>query len=606
MRWPFRKVKKIDMLIKQLEEEKEKIVSSSSVSGKEEELPRGLKEQQGEERGGNFVVVGAPTRKVILEDIENRLQEMLKMRDELYADPNSNIHLLPNSSGSAINSGGGGLTAEKRGESNNTRSPSRQQAKAAKAAAAANAVQKHQLQLQEKSTEKDDDKDDDDTGAEKKKSTAATNTEMKIAESTHTSQESDERRADVVQIDDEFSLSAPTEEEKKKKGKSFSTGRLWQRKERVIEKATAATPTRPTLKRQGSNSSGKDSGLLFDALLDAATALDTTKKNGGKGEQVSGDENNNVINNSDDYEWGRNTENEAGQDESIIGSPRKVRRSCDVQRSVRPPSSDISREKKGLEPRPNSAPLNMNNISEADVAAAFYQQMQLQHVQNTAAAVAAMQAAMATSINPSQQSIPLMYQVPYSLQYMNLNSNMMQVQWAEMNKNINATAANATNSAGMSLLERRAAEAAASIGGGNVAMPPSSLDLKIPTGSGEGSTHSGTYVPYYGGGMYSPRQYHHYQQQQMISMPVLDQSAASDGNSSLETGGVYTAEDKNIRGSGVATPTSIGAFPSSNRVSFEDMTGHPSPISPKNTTAGIHRPVALKRGHLELQSNQFI
>ena len=604
VRWPFRKVKKIDMLIKQLEEEKEKVVSSSSVSGKEEEPPRGLKEQQGEERGGNFVVVGAPTRKVILEDIENRLQEMLKMRDELYADPNSNIHLLPNSTGSAINSNGG-LTAEKRGESNNTRSPSRQQAKAAKAAAAANAVQKHQLQLQEKSTEKDD----DDNGAEKKKSTTATvatNTEMKIAESTHTSQESDERRADVVQIDDEFSLSAPTEEEKKKKGKSFSTGRLWQRKERVIEKATAATPTRPTLKRQGSNScSGKDSGLLFDALLDAATALDTTKKNGGKGEQVSGDENKNVINNSDDYEWGRNTENEAGQDESIIGSPRKVRRSCDVQRSVRPPSSDISREKKGLEPRPNSAPLNMNNISEADVAAAFYQQMQLQHVQNTAAAVAAMQAAMATSMNPSQQSIPLMYQVPYSLQYMNLNSNMMQVQWAEMNKNINATAATATNTAGMSLLERRAAEAAASIGGGNVAMP-SSLDLKIPTASREGSTHSGTYFPYYGGGMYSPRQYHHYQQQQMMSMPVLDQSAASDGNSSLEMGGVYTAEDKNIRGSGVASPSSIGAFPSSNRVSFEDMTEHPSPISPTNTTAGIHRPVALKRGHLELQSNQFI
>ena len=611
MRWPFRKVKKIDMLIKQLEEEKEKIVSSSSVSGKEEELPRGLKEQQGEERGGNFVVGGAPTRKVILEDIENRLQEMLKMRDELYADPNSNIHVLPNSSGSAINSGGGGLTAEKRGESNNTRSPSRQQAKAAKMAAAANAVQKHQLQLQEKSTEKDDDKDDDDTGAEKKKSTtatAATNTEMKIAESTHTSQESDERRAaDVVQIDDEFSLVAPTEEAKKKKGKSFSIGRLWQRKERVIEEATAATPTRPTLKRQGSNSSsGKDSRLLFDALLDAATALDTTKKNGGKGEQVSGDENNNVINNSDDYEWGRNTENKAGQDESIVGSPRKVRRSCDVQRSVRPPSSDLSREKKGLEPLPNSAPLNLNNISEADVAAAFYQQMQLQHVQNTAAAVAAMQAAMATSMNPSQQSIPLMYQVPYSLQYMNLNSNMMQVQWAEMNKNINTTAADATNTAGMSLLERRAAEAAASIGGGNVAMPPSSLDLKIPTASGEGSTHSGTCVPYYGGGMYSPRQYHHYQQQQMISMPVLDQSAASDGNSSLETGGVYTAEDKNIRGSGVATPTSIGAFPSSNRVSFEVMTGHPSPISPTNTTAGIHRPVALKRGHLELQSNQFI
>ena len=78
MRWPFRKVKKIDMLIKQLEEEKEKVVSSSSVSEKEEEPPRGLKEQQGEERGGNFVVVGAPTRKVILEDIENRLPDLAR------------------------------------------------------------------------------------------------------------------------------------------------------------------------------------------------------------------------------------------------------------------------------------------------------------------------------------------------------------------------------------------------------------------------------------------------------------------------------------------------------------------------------------------------
>ena len=52
VRWPFRKVKKIDMLIKQLEEEKEKVVSSSSVSGKEEEPPEDLKnnkEKKGEE-----------------------------------------------------------------------------------------------------------------------------------------------------------------------------------------------------------------------------------------------------------------------------------------------------------------------------------------------------------------------------------------------------------------------------------------------------------------------------------------------------------------------------------------------------------------------------
>ena len=166
------------------------------------------------------------------------------------------------------------MTAEKRGESNNTRSPSSPTGESARAAVS-NAVQKHQLQLQEKSTEKDD----DDTGAEKKKSTtatAATNTEMKIAESTHTSQESDERSCTHTSSKSTTNfLSAvySTEEEKKKKGKSFSTGRLWQRKERHIEKAMA-TPTRPTLKRQGSNScSGKDIGLLFDAFVDDATSF---------------------------------------------------------------------------------------------------------------------------------------------------------------------------------------------------------------------------------------------------------------------------------------------------------------------------------------------
>ena len=77
--------------------------------------------------------------------------------------------------------------------------------------------------------------------------------------------------------------------------------------------------------------------------------------------------------------------------------------------SVRPPSLDIPREK--VLERPNFVPLNINHISEADVAACFYQQMQLQQAQNAVAAAAAMQAAMATSMNPSQ-SIPLMYQVP--------------------------------------------------------------------------------------------------------------------------------------------------------------------------------------------------
>ena len=610
LRWPFRKVKKINTLIKQLEEEKEKVLSgeeegtfsqqsvkeegensnaeggSTNVSNEEEEEEKDdiEKEEKGEEEkmkkmkenkvgGGEERRGSAPSmaQKVILEDIENRLHEILKMRDELYVDPNSNVHLLPNSIGGVVNSGVSGASAEKRGESNNGRSPSCQQAKAAKTAAAATAVQEQQHQLQDNNAD-----DNDDNVAKKKRTTIASRPPPPKLES--------DERMDVVQ-NEEVSLSAVPEEEKNKIKSSFR--RLWQRKENVIEKAMA-TPTRPTLKRQDSNSSsGKDSGSLFDALLNAATVLDTTRKNAGKGKKA-GNENND--NNDDDYNLGKSNE-EVGQDELPIGSPRKVRRSHDLQRSVRPPSLDIPREK--VLKRPNSVPLNINHISEADVAAGFYQQMQLQQAQNAVAAAAAMQAAMATSMNPSQ-SIPLMYQVPYSLQHMNLNSKMMQLQWDEMSKNMNTPAVN--NVAGMSLLERRAAEAAASMGRNIVA--PSSLDLKIPTVAGEGSAHSGAYFPYYGE-IYSPTQQ---QYQQQIMMPVQHQSAASEDNSYLETDAENTAAEKASR-SCVGTPKSIGAFPGSNRTSFEGQQGYPSPTS---QTTGIHRPVALKRGHLELQSNQLV
>lgn len=610
LRWPFRKVKKINTLIKQLEEEKEKVLSgeeegtfsqqsvkeegensnaeggSTNVSNEEEEEEKDdiEKEEGGEEEkmkkmkenkvgGGEERRGSAPSmaQKVILEDIENRLHEILKMRDELYVDPNSNVHLLPNSIGGVVNSGVSGASAEKRGESNNGRSPSCQQAKAAKTAAAATAVQEQQHQLQDNNAD-----DNDDNVAKKKRTTIASRPPPPKLES--------DERMDVVQ-NEEVSLSAVPEEEKNKIKSSFR--RLWQRKENVIEKAMA-TPTRPTLKRQDSNSSsGKDSGSLFDALLNAATALDTTRKNAGKGKKA-GNENND--NNDDDYNLGKSNE-EVGQDELPIGSPRKVRRSHDLQRSVRPPSLDIPREK--VLERPNSVPLNINHISEADIAAGFYQQMQLQQAQNAVAAAAAMQAAMATSMNPSQ-SIPLMYQVPYSLQHMNLNSKMMQLQWDEMSKNMNTPAVN--NVAGMSLLERRAAEAAASMGRNIVA--PSSLDLKIPMVAGEGSAHSGAYFPYYGE-IYSPTQQ---QYQQQIMMPVQHQSAASEDNSYLETDAENTAAEKASR-SCVGTPKSIGAFPGSNRTSFEGQQGYPSPTS---QTTGIHRPVALKRGHLELQSNQLV
>ena len=555
LRWPFRKVKKINTLIKQLEEEKEKVLSgeeegtfsqqsvkeegensnaeggSTNVSNEEEEEEKDdiEKEEEGEEEKmkkmkGNKVGGGEERRgsapsmaqKVILEDIENRLHEILKMRDELYVDPNSNVHLLPNSIGGVVNSGVSGASAEKRGESNNGRSPSCQQAKAAKTAAAATAVQEQQHQLQDNNAD-----DNDDNVAKKKRTTIASRPPPPKLES--------DERMDVVQ-NEEVSLSAVPEEEKNKIKSSFR--RLWQRKENVIEKAMA-TPTRPTLKRQDSNSSsGKDSGSLFDALLNAATVLDTTRKNAGKGKKA-GNENND--NNDDDYNLGKSNE-EVGQDELPIGSPRKVRRSHDLQRSVRPPSLDIPREK--VLERPNSVPLNINHISEADVAAGFYQQMQLQQAQNAVAAAAAMQAAMATSMNPSQ-SIPLMYQVPYSLQHMNLNSKMMQLQWDEMSKNMNTPAVN--NVAGMSLLERRAAEAAASMGRNIVA--PSSLDLKIPTVAGEGA-HSGAYFPYYGE-IYSPTQQ---QYQQQIMMPVQHQSAASEDNSYLEADAENTAAEKASRG----------------------------------------------------------
>ena len=59
-RWPFRKVKKIDMLIKQLEEEKEKVVSSPSVSGKEEELSEDLKNNK-EKKGEETLSSSAPS-----------------------------------------------------------------------------------------------------------------------------------------------------------------------------------------------------------------------------------------------------------------------------------------------------------------------------------------------------------------------------------------------------------------------------------------------------------------------------------------------------------------------------------------------------------------
>ena len=123
--------------------------------------------------------------------------------------------------------------------------------------------------------------------------------------------------------------------------------------------------------------------------------MDTTRKNAGKGKKA-GNENND--NNDDDYNLGKSNE-EVGQDELPIGSPRKVRRSHDLQHfRFGAVFGHTSREGSRTS---DAVPLNINHISEADVAACFYQQMQLQQAQNAVAAAAAMQAAMATSMNPS-------------------------------------------------------------------------------------------------------------------------------------------------------------------------------------------------------------
>ena len=171
---------------------------------------------------------------VILEDIENRLHEILKMRDELYVDPNSTS--LANSIGGVVNSGVSGASAEKGDNNSGSIVPTSD----AKTAAAATAVQEQQHQLQDNNAD-----DNDDNVAKKKRTTIASRPPPPKLES--------DERMDVVQ-NEEVSLSAVPEEEKNKIKSSFR--RLWQRKENVIEKAMA-TPTRPTLKRQDSNGSSE-------------------------------------------------------------------------------------------------------------------------------------------------------------------------------------------------------------------------------------------------------------------------------------------------------------------------------------------------------------
>ena len=149
----------------------------------------------------------------------------------------------------------------------------------------------------------------------------------------------------------------------------------------------------------------------------------------------------------------------------------------------------------------------------------------------------------------------------------------------------------------MSLLERHAAEAAASMGRNIVA--PSSLDLKIPRPVAGEITFILVRIFRITAKIYSPTQQ---QYQQQIMMPVQHQSATSEDNSYLETDAENTAAEKASQKLCRATQE-YWCLPGFLPPSFEEQQGYPSPTS---QTTGIRKPVALKRGHLGTRSNQLV
>ena len=305
-------------------------------------------------------------------------------------------------------------------------------------------------------------------------------------------------------------------------------------------------------------SSGDKGGQLFDALLDAASALDDddepVKLKGITSKDIRTPRTSSENEKDEDYQWGRKSSNDddekdnADDNNGALGSPRKARRSCDIlQHSIRPPSLDL-----GNQARPTSEPANI----EAELRRLYHQ-----HAQNAATYQAMQQALLAQHsafmMNPHHMAMnmPMMYQTPQqSFQYMQLNAQLMQMQWGYAVNNGGGGMATTSDvaingkTAQMSLLERRAFEAAS---------VPSSLNLNLQPLGGEKS---------------------------LVEPPTSDDDDESSGNE---------GDDDNK--SAVGTPKSTNSFPPSARSSFDI----PSPsvqILHGGAGVGLHKPLAARAG----------
>jgi hypothetical protein len=517
VRWPFRKVKKIDTLIKQLEEEKERLLLLSAAKNNENE-------SNIDDNNRHCLF--------LLEDIEKRLVDARKMREELYLDPNSNVHLVAAAMKPTMSASNCGGTSNNNNENTSNSNDIKKQAKQNRGLfkrffANKKSLSKKTLPTTTTTTISGKDEDSDSGELITNNNNTVINAPIIIP------QQQQQQQQELVRK----SLGVPC------KSNAF--------KRRSVE----LTRNSVELTRQ---SSGDKGGQLFDALLDAASALDDddepVKLKGITSKDIRTPRTSSENEKDEDYQWGRKSSNDddekdnADDNNGALGSPRKARRSCDIlQHSIRPPSLDL-----GNQARPTSEPANI----EAELQRLYHQ-----HAQNAATYQAMQQALLAQHsafmMNPHHMAMnmPMMYQTPQqSFQYMQLNAQLMQMQWGYAVNNGGGGMATTSDvaingkTAQMSLLERRAFEAAS---------VPSSLNLNLQPLGGEKS---------------------------LVEPPTSDDDDESSGNE---------GDDDNK--SAVGTPKSTNSFPPSARSSFDI----PSPsvqILHGGAGVGLHKPLAARAG----------
>ena len=392
VRWPFRKVKKIDTLIKQLEEEKERLLLLSAAKNNENE-------SNIDDNNRHCLF--------LLEDIEKRLVDARKMREELYLDPNSNVHLVAAAMKPTMSASNCGGTSNNNNENTSNSNDIKKQAKQNRGLfkrffANKKSLSKKTLPTTTTTTISGKDEDSDSGELITNNNNTVINAPIIIP------QQQQQQQQELVRK----SLGVPC------KSNAF--------KRRSVE----LTRNSVELTRQ---SSGDKGGQLFDALLDAASALDDddepVKLKGITSKDIRTPRTSSENEKDEDYQWGRKSSNDddekdnADDNNGALGSPRKARRSCDIlQHSIRPPSLDL-----GNQARPTSEPANI----EAELRRLYHQ-----HAQNAATYQAMQQALLAQHsafmMNPHHMAMnmPMMYQTPQqSFQYMQLNAQLMLMQW---------------------------------------------------------------------------------------------------------------------------------------------------------------------------------